>query len=135
MPDVNLDSLLSNAAQKIENFQSNLNSTPPEDRGKALVDVIQAITEASTAVSKQITQKKTIGIRSTTAKAICDAIRKMQEDPSTINKVNAVQIALFGTETPLLKMFEDMVDLMHTVESLKDFRGKKTASASESPNT
>jgi hypothetical protein len=127
MDKVSLDKLLETSAEQLEDYCADIESEMSEENEEGLSSLITTLTLTKTSLTSELKGHRALRISGESIQAIRRAIDKLSKDPKTEEKVNMVQVALFGTAQPFWNVLKDIQHLLMTVESLKDTRGKKTS--------
>lgn len=84
------------------------------------------LADTRSALQKQLNADSVVRVDMNTVRALETAISRLLQDRSTENKVNALQVAIQGTQTPFWNELKSLQQLLFTLKSLK--RGDRTSS-------
>lgn len=125
-----LEEVLSRSARALESYQEamtplGVDSPVQVSPEVSLTELISILTNVKVRISDQLKEKHhIIQVGDKTIAAIDQAIDLMLNDPTTEDKVNALQLALFGTNVPFWKVLRDIQNLLRVTKELKE-SGKK----------
>lgn len=135
-----LEEVLRRSAGAIERYQGGITQlgedspvqVSPEE---SLTELISILINAKVRINKELKEKHVIQVNEKTLKTIDQAIDLLLDDPSTEDKVNAMQLLAFGTNAPFWKVLRDMQNLLRVIRQLNDSRGKKVERTQSSSGT
>lgn len=134
-----LDDLLKKSAHAIKSYQSEMakcsigeefaidDEKRVIDQESSLSNLIATLMTTKIGLKKELFSGKAVYINEETVQTIDSAINKLMHDASIEAKVNAIQMMLLRTNTPLWSVLKDVQQLLQTVETLKVTRGKRVS--------
>jgi len=131
-----INQLLDDSVEAIKAYQMYLkkNETSPTRvkplkgiEEEVLRDLFETLTNTTVELERGVSQERVELIEMNKLVAVEEAITQLMTEPTTENKINAMQFAIFGVNIPLLQMLRTTQNLLHTVEGLKETRGKKAS--------
>lgn len=125
-----LEDVLNRSARAIVSYQEEItqlgdDSPVQVNQEVSLAELMSILVNAKVKINSELKEKSVAQVSEKTMRSIDQAIVLLLDDPSTEDKVNAMQLLLFGTNTPFWKVLRDVQNLLRVVKQLNDSRGKK----------
>lgn len=125
-----LEDVLNRSARAIASYQEDITQlgedspvqVSPEE---TLTELMSLLVNAKVKINHELKEKHVVQVSEETVRSIDQAIVLLLDDPSTENKVNAMQLLLFGTHAPFWKVLRDVQNLLRVIKQLNASRGKK----------
>lgn len=92
---------------------------------ESITELISILVNVKVKINNELKEKHVIKVSDKTMESIEKAIDLMLHDPSTEDKVNAMQLLSFGTNVPFWNVLRDVQNLLRVIKQLNDSRGKK----------
>lgn len=125
-----LEDVLNRSARAISSYQEDITQlgedSPVEvSPEETLTELMSLLVNAKVKINNELKGKHVVQVSDETVRSIDRAIDLLLDDPSTENKVNAMQLLLFGTQAPFWKVLRDVQNLLRVIKQLNQSRGKK----------
>jgi hypothetical protein len=129
---MNINQLLDDSVLAIKEYQTQLegvfkSSVESDDLGDSLGELMTVLTGTSIGLKSVLKKGRASRVDFVKLKAAENAIAKLIREPTTENKINTIQFAIFGINLSLINVLREMQNLLQTVESLRNTRGKRVS--------
>lgn len=124
----NINSLLDNSKLVVDKLSTQLQKISSPELGAevsvisgdgSLNDVVEVLVDMGNGLKSVKTVSNAQKINASKLVALKAAIEKLMMDPTTEHKILALQAAIFGGNTPILRMLREMQETLRVVESLR----------------